>query len=154
MSTTRRPSSHRLRIGRYSEPGRIYLLTTNTHERRPLFCDLQLGRLVVREMRKLQILGMADTLAWVLMPDHLHWMVRLQETELSELMSRIKSRSSQAIKRETGLEDPVWQTGYHDHAVRREEDLQSVARYVVANPLRAGLVDRLGDYPHWDAAWL
>jgi hypothetical protein len=30
MSVTRKPSSHRLRLGRYSEPGRIYLLTTNT----------------------------------------------------------------------------------------------------------------------------
>jgi hypothetical protein len=29
-----------------------------------------------------------------------------------------------------------------------------MARYVVANPLRAGLVKRLGDYPLWDAIWL
>jgi hypothetical protein len=33
-------------------------------------------------------------------------------------------------------------------------DLQSVARYIVANPLRAGLVKHLGDYPLWDAIWL
>ncbi|MFB6261862.1 MAG: transposase, partial [Thiohalorhabdaceae bacterium] len=49
---------------------------------------------------------------------------------------------------------PVWQPGFHDRAIRREEDLEAVARYVVANPLRAGLVDRIADYPHWDAAWL
>jgi hypothetical protein len=29
-----------------------------------------------------------------------------------------------------------------------------LARYIVANPLRAGLVEHLGDYPHWDAVWL
>ncbi|MFV3290267.1 transposase, partial [Pseudomonas sp. NY11955] len=29
-----------------------------------------------------------------------------------------------------------------------------VARYIVANPIRAGLVSRVGDYPHWDAVWL
>jgi len=28
------------------------------------------------------------------------------------------------------------------------------ALYIVANPLRAGLVERLGDCPHWDAVWL
>ncbi|MFM2004374.1 MAG: hypothetical protein RLZZ09_29 [Pseudomonadota bacterium] len=32
--------------------------------------------------------------------------------------------------------------------------MQGIARYNVVNPLRAGLVDRIGDYPHWDAAWL
>lgn len=48
----------------------------------------------------------------------------------------------------------VWQRGFHDRALRQEEDLIATARYVVANPLRAGLVDRIGDYPWWDAVWL
>lgn len=48
----------------------------------------------------------------------------------------------------------IWQAGFHDHAVRREEDLAGIARYIVANPLRAGLVDAIGDYPLWDALWL
>jgi len=29
-----------------------------------------------------------------------------------------------------------------------------VARYIVANPIRAGLVDNIGQYPYWDAVWL
>jgi len=48
----------------------------------------------------------------------------------------------------------IWQDGFHDHALRQEEDLAEVARYIVANPLRAGLVERVGDYSHWDAVWL
>jgi REP element-mobilizing transposase RayT len=51
-------------------------------------------------------------------------------------------------------ESSVWQPGYHDHAVRQDEDLRAMARYVVANPVRAGLVKDIGDYPHWDAVWL
>jgi hypothetical protein len=38
--------------------------------------------------------------------------------------------------------------------LRKDEDLQTVARYIVANPLRAGLVEKIGDYPLWDAIWL
>jgi hypothetical protein len=38
--------------------------------------------------------------------------------------------------------------------LRRDEDLRAVARYVILNPVRAGLVQRVGDYPHWDAVWL
>jgi hypothetical protein len=52
------------------------------------------------------------------------------------------------------LGGPVWQGGFRDHAVRHEEYLAALARYIVANPLRAGLVEPIGDYPHWDAAWL
>ncbi|MFP3408382.1 transposase, partial [Pseudomonas sp. SIMBA_065] len=48
----------------------------------------------------------------------------------------------------------IWQPGYQDHALRREERLVHVARYIVANPLRAGLVKSVRDYPHWDAVWL
>ena len=39
-------------------------------------------------------------------------------------------------------------------AVRREEDLKMIARYIVTNPIRAGLVQKVGDYPLWDATWI
>jgi hypothetical protein len=38
--------------------------------------------------------------------------------------------------------------------VRRQQDMRALARYVIANPLRAGLVESIGDYPLWDAIWL
>jgi putative transposase len=38
--------------------------------------------------------------------------------------------------------------------LRHEDDLAKLPRYIVANPLRAGLVERVGDYSHWDAVWL
>ena len=40
------------------------------------------------------------------------------------------------------------------HAVRREEDIRALARYIVAKPLRAGLVEWTGDYRLSDAVWL
>jgi putative transposase len=48
----------------------------------------------------------------------------------------------------------VWQTAYHDRAIRQEEDLEGIARYIVANPLRAGIVSSVRDYALWDAKWL
>lgn len=146
--------AHRLRTGRFSEFGRIYLLTTTVHNRQPLFRDLSLGRLLVAELRAAHEQGWVSSLAWVVMPDHLHWLVRLEGRSLDELMRRIKSNSSRLINRRLGRQGPVWQGGYHDRALRRDEDLRVAARYVVANPLRAGLVARVGDYPLWDAIWL
>lgn len=92
--------------------------------------------------------GWARTLCYVVMPDHLHWLFILGETSLGRLMGRVKGRVAHA------LVCPVWQERYYDHAVRAEEDLRMLARYIVSNPLRAGLVTQIGDYPLWWARWL
>ena len=148
------PNSHLLRRGRYSEHGRVYLVTVVVHKRQPLFSDLYLGRLLVAELKRAHDCGLINSLAWVIMPDHVHWLFELQDSDLPQVMGRTKSRSTLTINRVRGATGPFWQRGYHDRAVRTEEDLRRIARYVIANPLRAGLVERIGDYSLWDAAWL
>ena len=90
------------------------------------------------------------------MPDHVHWLLVLQDRgRLDQLMRSFKSYTAQTVNALLGqVAAPLWQPGYHDHAVRRDEDLQQLARYVIANPLRAGLTEDLGLYPWWDATWL
>lgn len=143
-----------LRKGRFSEPGRTYLITTVAHNRRPVFANWPIGRLLVNELRTTENSGLVQSLAWVVMPDHLHWLVTLQSGNLPALVQRIKSCSAISINHFLGSQGQVWQKGFHDHALRKDEDVQTVARYIVANPLRAGLVERIGDYPLWDAIWL
>ncbi len=146
--------SGNLRTGRFSEPGRAYLLTTATFAREPLFRDARLGRLLVHELRAAHDAGWATSLAWVAMPDHLHWLVMLEHSPLDAPMRRVKTNSARAINRHLGRAGKCWQPGNHDRALRQEDDLAAMARHIVANPLRAGLVRRVGDYPLWDAAWL
>jgi len=152
MSTL--PHGKHLRTGRYSECGRIYMLTAVTQHREPVFSDWQVGRLVVHQFRQAQAEGLADSLAWVVMPDHFHWLVELKHGTLAQLVLATKSRSARAVNARLGRSGRFWQKGFHDRAIRREEDLQAVARYIIANPLRAGLVRRVQDYPLWDAVWL
>ncbi len=148
------PRSDQLRMGRFSESERIYLLTSTVRGRQPIFADVTLGRLLVAELRSAQADALVESLAWVVMPDHLHWLLVLKRGSVSDLMRRVKGRSARRINSTLTCRGRVWQDGYHDRAVRREEDVLPVARYIVANPLRAGLVERLGDYPLWDAVWL
>jgi len=144
-----KPHSKDLRKGRHSQANRIYLITTATQHREPVFTDFNAARALIRILKNEQSLGRADTLAFVVMPDHWHWLLRLLGSHnLSAVMQSVKGLSAKKIGR------PIWQDGFHDHALRREEDLKATARYIVANPLRAGLVERIGDYPHWDAIWL
>jgi len=145
---------HALRKGRHSVKGCVYLLTTVTWNRCCLFSDWRIGRLVAQAMREAEEHGLAKSYAWVVMPDHFHWLVMLGDCSLGGLMQRVKSRSAIAVNRISKQNGKVWQRGYYDHALRHEENLRETARYIIANPLRAGLVKRIGDYPLWDAVWL
>ncbi|WP_231421225.1 REP-associated tyrosine transposase [Pseudomonas sp. Leaf59] len=148
------PNSHLLRRGRYSESGRAYLVTAVVHQRLPLFRDFRLGRLLVTEFKRAHETGRVNSLAWVVMPDHFHWLFNLNDSTLAEVMRATKSRSTLSINRSRNSRERFWQRGYHDRAVRAEEDIRKMARYIIANPLRAGLVEHIGDYSLWDAAWL
>jgi putative transposase len=144
-----------LRKGRYSSSHQVYCLTTVTRNRRPVFTDISTARLLIRELRLLHDDGNVVSLAWVLMPDHLHWMIQLDEGwPLSKVTKALKARSALAINRHLGQSGSLWQRAYYDRAVRQDEDVRQIARYIVANPLRAGLVKEIGKYAHWDCIWM
>jgi REP element-mobilizing transposase RayT len=146
--------SKRLRIGRYSQKGQIYLVTSITHNRQPFFNDWVTGRLLVNHFRKAQQEGWANALAWVVMPDHFHWLLELEKKDLPALVLTVKSRAARDINTHLGRSGQLWQRGFHDRAIRKEEDLLSSGRYIITNPIRAGLVTRVHDYPLWDAKWI
>jgi len=141
------PHGHALRRGRVSLPGHYYLITIVTRDRYPWFLDHGHAATASRNLYHHTVQSSAETLSFVVMPDHVHWLLQLH-TDLSEAVRKYKTRVSWEI------DTPVWQKGFHDHALRQEEDLRQVARYIVANPLRAGLANNIGDYPYWNAIWL
>jgi len=143
----------RLRKGRVSISSQIYLITAVTSKRKPVFLDLNAGRILVQSIYDDSL--DAKTLCYVVMPDHFHWLLQLGEMHaISRVVQRVKARSGFSIKQQLNLKEKLWQAGYHDHAIRKDEDIKVVARYIIANPLRAGLVSRIEDYPLWDACWL
>ena len=150
-----RPYSSTLRLkDRSPEPGRIYLITTVTDHRRPIFSDFTLGRLVVNQLKHAHDEGIVQSIAWVVMPDHCHWLVELRHKTMGEVMCRVKSRSSRSINETTRSSERVWQKGYYERALRKEDDLKATARYLINTPIRAQLTSRIGDYPLWDACWV
>lgn len=144
-----------LRKGRWSASGQIYLVTAVTAGRQPFLANFGCARLLIREMRLLAELGLVESLAWVVMPDHMHWLLVLGEgADISLCLKRLKARSAQSMNRYLGRRGPFWQRCFHDHALRNEGDLLAIARYVVANPVRAGICGSVRQYSHWDAMWL
>ena len=136
-----------LRRGRHSLHHQVYCITTVTRDRHPLFTDINAARLLIRELRRLHEEGEVISLAWVVMPDHLHWLIQLNDHwSLSRVVKTINCH--------LGKHGSLWQRAFYDHAVRKDEDIRHFARYIVANPLRAGLVRDIGNYPHWDSIWM
>lgn len=142
-----------LRRGRVSLAGQIYLLTFTTHERIPLFANATNAMAIAPAIIDPRLWQHSRLLAWVLMPDHWHGLIQLGEPErLAYLVQRLKANSSKRMP--ATISQPIWARGFHDHALRREEDLLAKARYLLMNPIRAGLARSPREYPYWDAIWI
>jgi len=140
--------------GRFSGENHEYLITVTTYNRKPIFNDFVNARILVNEFKYQQLNSNAHWLTWVIMPDHFHILISLKKASLSTLMRDIKGRASKSINLRMGTTGKVWQKGYYERGLRYEDDRKKIARYIVANPLRAKLVSNIGNYPHWDAVWL
>lgn len=143
------------RLARRSVAGQTYLLTVPTLYRRPVFCDDEAARAVCRIHTASWPWRDASLRAWVLMPDHWHAMVTLGERDtLSTLVGRFKAITSRAVEDRHRVNGWLWGRGFGDQPLPAGEDPRQAARHLVAMPVRTGLVERLGDYPYWNAAWL
>ena len=129
--SVKKPASHKLRRTRISIQNQIYLVTFVTEKRRVRFVDLFCARIMILALRGS---SNAETLAFTVMPDHVHWLMQLQnQASLSQVLQSLKSTSAHQLNRHLGRKGRFWQDGFHDHALRKEEDVIDAARYIVAN---------------------
>ena len=87
------------------------------------------------------------------MPDHLHMLLNPAESNLtvSKFIQMFKSQTGFYHRKEHG--GLLWQRGFYDHIVRKNEDLVKIAEYILSNPVRKDLVEKTEDYPYsgmWD----
>ncbi len=143
----------RLLLGRRSSIGLSYILTTVVDRRAPLFANDAAAALAIQEFQRLDQEGFTRSIAYVVMPDHIHWLLELRAGTLETVMKRFKSRTAQQANRLLGRGGRFWQACYHDHAIRSDESLYRHAMYLMGNPIRAGLTTQLGQYRHAWCEW-
>ncbi|MEO8010287.1 MAG: transposase [Dokdonella sp.] len=147
--------SAKLRVGRFSEPGRAYLVTFATAMRKPVFADWEAASAAAIAFQSRTMLRSSRLLCWVLMPDHWHGLIELGDMDtLSSLVGRLKGAITRALESRRDPTQKLWAEGFHDHGIRNDEDILEIARYIIRNPVRAKLVDRVGCYSFWDAVWI
>jgi putative transposase len=150
----------RLRLVRsaYAIAGQPILVTICTRDRRPILAGEPIARVVNKALRAAAVTVPNDLLVWCVMPDHLH--VVLAPRAGADAVSWVRLFKGQVASsaRQSGIQK-LWQRGFHDRVVRSEESVASVVRYVLGNPVRAGLARTWREWPHhgstvWDlSAW-
>ena len=89
----------------------------------------------------------------VVMPDHVHLLMtplgvsKGEYHPLSEILHSIKSFTANEINRSRGVTGPLWQDESHDRIVRPGNEFEEKSKYLIENPVRAGLASHPGEYP-------
>jgi putative transposase len=141
MRPPRIPGFPYLGLYRYSlyfiTKGRVQLFTTHG-----IVCA------ALREIQRTCDEDQFALLAYCFMPDHLHLVVEGLSSR-SDLQRCVKvSKQRVAFVFRTQFAIPLaWQQGYWERVLRSDEDTNTVARYVLDNPVRAGLVEKAEDHP-------
>lgn len=124
---------------RLEEPGAVWHVTARGNDRMEIFRD------DADRTRFLELLGRVvdlfrwDLHAYVLMGNHYHLLLTTPEPTLSRGMRQLNGVYTQAFNRRHGRTGHVLQGRFHAVRVQREGHLLELARYVVLNPVRAGI---------------
>lgn len=122
--------------------------------------DERIARIVQDEIHSLH----PDTyhlIAYCIMPNHVHLLIDLQDipepkplkegqhyTALSHAMKLLKGRTGYACRKQIGGHGPFWQRESYDHVVRNSRELENIIRYILNNPVKAGLVREWHEWPY------
>jgi putative transposase len=144
-----------LRKGRVEQGHGIYFITFVVDKREKIFSNFDTAKIFCQLLSDSENKNNCQWLTWVLMPDHFHGLLQLNhDSSMAVIIRQLKSKSAIKINNYLNQQGSLWQHAYFDHAIRKEEDLKSISRYIVANPLRANIVDNVGSYPFWNSCYL
>jgi putative transposase len=123
-----------------------YFLTFCTYERHKAFVAGEHVELVRDQILRTSDEMAFDVIAYCFMPDHLHLLTEGLDdrSDCWALIKRAKQFSGYYYSRRVGRK--LWQRYGYERTLRTDEATLSVARYIIENPVRAGLVSRPGDH--------
>jgi putative transposase len=124
-----------------------YSLTFCTDRRRRLFTDGAAVELVVKQLLRAANEQKFSVIAYCFMPDHLHVLIEgtSDDSDAKRFMKAFKQYSGYYYSQKQ--HDTLWQRYGFEHVLRDDEATIEVAKYILANPVRAGLASTVEQYP-------
>jgi len=144
---SRKPT--RLKTVDYASANEVFFLTLSTRRRQRVFAQEEFNAKVIDTITsERHRLGHA-VYVYCLMPDHIHLLSSPLESgiSVSQFVGGLSSRITR-LSWKQGLSGTVMQRSFYDHVVRQDEDLMTVAQYILNNPVRKGMVEDWQAYPY------
>ena len=124
-----------------------YFVTSVTQDRVKAFDLNDFGPFVAKALVEIAAQFQFEVSAYSVMPDHVHFLVsaKAEGADFKGMVKSWKQRTGYAWSRRRGCK--LWQHGYWERVLRDNDNPLSVCRYIIENPVRAGLVSKAVDYP-------
>jgi len=129
-------------IGTYA-----YFVTILTKDRGNYFREVEVVDSLIGDLVKTAESEGFNVSAYCFMPDHLHLLVmgKDDQSNLKKFVSLFKQKSGFWFKK--NYNENLWHISYYDHVLRKEENMENVALYILYNPVRKGFVSDYKEYP-------
>ena len=126
---------------------RAYFITICTYNKNKVFQDDSLTGQLIELLKSYKDKLNFKAYVYCFMPDHLHLLINPAESgkTVSQIIGGFKSLTTKTAW-EYGIKGKLWQSRFHDHILRKNEDLMTVGTYILNNPVRKKLADKWEDY--------
>jgi REP element-mobilizing transposase RayT len=126
-----------------------YFLTICTRDRYPHFREADVTREAWSQILQTAVKHDMEITTYCFMPDHAHILATgtALHTDARSFVKLAKQQAGFWFRK--ARREHLWQEGFYDHVLREEDATPNVIRYIVNNPVRAGLVESPQQYEFW-----
>ena len=122
-------------------------ITICTHNRMQIFQHHEFGSYCAQLLRQLCGECKFRIFAYCFMPDHIHLLMQGDgSVSIISLIQRFKSIST-LNSRQFGFTGRIYQPRFYDHFLRKADEIEKQAKYILENPIRKRLADTIEEYP-------
>lgn len=128
-------------------PGALFHITSRGNNKEDIFLEERDFRRYLKNIDSCQRKAPFELYAFVLMPNHLHLLIQVKKHSIDKIMQVIQTGYTMYFNKRYNHIGHVFQGRYQSFLVDKETYLLELLRYIHLNPIRAGIVKTLGNYP-------
>ena len=125
----------------------FYHVLNRGNEKQKIFIEEENYQFFLRRFRKYVTQGKQEVIAYCLMPNHFHLLLKETEDDcLKKSMQGLQTSYAKAFNKRFQRYGHLFQDTYQKIRIETDEQLLHLTRYIHMNPVKAGLVDNPQDW--------
>jgi len=123
-----------------------YSNTVDCYRNQGIFVEESIVSICLKHLKLVMDKYHFSVYVYCFMPSHLHLLLagKSEIADMRKSMKIFKQKTGYYFKQK--YHKKLWQNSFYDHVLRKDEDIEKVARYILENPVRAGLVNNFWEY--------